>query len=309
MIGEEPAPPRSRNASLATPAVRGLLKEHQLDITHINGTGKDGRVLKEDVHTFLKERRDSQARPSSVSSPSTGQGQIETSEPLSLIQAQMFKSMTKSLTIPHFLYADDIDLTALSSLRETLATAASAQKISALSFIVKAVSMMLTQFPILNAKIDLSNPAKPALIHRSQHNIGIAIDSPSGLIVPSVKNVTAMSIGDVAVEIKHLVALSQESKLSSSDLKGTTITVSNIGSIGGTVVSPIIVEDQVAILGVGKTRTVPVFDQSGMVVPRESCCFSWAADHRVVDGATMARAATVVKGYVEKPETMIVALR
>jgi 2-oxoisovalerate dehydrogenase E2 component (dihydrolipoyl transacylase) len=144
---------------------------------------------------------------------------------------------------------------------------------------------------------------------RSNHNIGVAIDTPSGLLVPNIKNVQARSVLDIATELSRLSATARAGKLTPADLSGGTITISNIGSIGGTYVAPVIVPTEVAILGVGKARTVPVFDSEGRVVRGEKMTFSWSADHRVVDGATMARMAEKVRGYLETPEKMMLVLR
>jgi 2-oxoisovalerate dehydrogenase E2 component (dihydrolipoyl transacylase) len=144
---------------------------------------------------------------------------------------------------------------------------------------------------------------------RSQHNIGVAIDTPSGLMVPVIKDVSNLDIASIAAELNRLQALAVAGKLSSKDLSGGTITVSNIGNIGGTYVSPVIVEKEVAILGMGKMRTIPAFDADGKVVKKQICNFSWSADHRVIDGATMARAAEVVRSFVEDPDSMVMHLR
>ncbi|KAL1996573.1 hypothetical protein VTN49DRAFT_7438 [Thermomyces lanuginosus] len=322
----QPAPPREvqseqkpkgKHASLATPAVRGLLKELNVNILDVDGTGKDGRVLKEDVLRYVAQRDKAKAetqlaRPTEAARPvaSVDTTQTEAVQPLTHIQSQMFKTMTKSLTIPHFLYADEINITALSALRRKLASdRAQPQKITALPFIIKAVSLALEEFPILNAKLDTSDPNQPKLIMRSKHNIGVAMDTPQGLIVPNVKNVAARSIADIAEEIARLTALGREGKLTPADLSGGTITVSNIGNIGGTYVAPVIVPTEVAILGVGRSRTVPVFDEAGQVTKAEVVNFSWSADHRVIDGATMARMANKVREYIESPDRMLVRLR
>jgi 2-oxoisovalerate dehydrogenase E2 component (dihydrolipoyl transacylase) len=147
------------------------------------------------------------------------------------------------------------------------------------------------------------------LIHKAAHNIGIAIDSPSGLIVPVIKNVQSHSIISIALEIQRLSSLAHQNKLATSDLSGATFTVSNVGSIGGHVVAPVIVSPQIAILGVGKAKAVPAFDAKGNVVRKDEAVFSWSADHRVIDGATVARFAQMVKGYLEEVERMIVRLR
>ncbi|MCJ1252407.1 hypothetical protein MMC24_000213 [Lignoscripta atroalba] len=301
--GEKSSPPSRRHAALATPAVRGLLKELDVNIYQVSGTGKDGRVVKEDVHKFAAARDsqfESQTEQSSIQHSSLDDGpQRETRLSLTPVQSQMFKTMTRSLSIPHFLYADETNLTALSSLRQRLNSHPSrppGQKLSYLPFIIKAVSMALYDFPLLNARADIPNlstnsTSPPQLILRSNHNVGIAMDSPQGLLVPNIKSVNRKSISAIASDLSRLQALAKAGKLSASDLTGGTITVSNIGSIGGTYVSPIIVQSEVAILGVGRKRVVPAFDEEGQLVKKEVINFSWSADHRVVDGATMARMA------------------
>jgi 2-oxoisovalerate dehydrogenase E2 component (dihydrolipoyl transacylase) len=144
---------------------------------------------------------------------------------------------------------------------------------------------------------------------RSQHNIGVAMDTPSGLLVPVIKNVAILNVLSIAAELNRLQALATAGKLTSQDLTGGTITVSNIGNIGGTYLAPVIVEKEVAIMAMGKVRSVPAFDEDGQVVEKLVCNFSWSADHRVIDGATMARAAEVVRGFVEEPDSMVMHLR
>lgn len=303
----------SKHAGLATPAVRGLLKELDIDIFQVSGTGKDGRVLKDDVHKYAASRTSPTKSPHLPSTPSE---QVEEPVRLTHIQTQMFKTMTRSLSIPHFLYADEIDITALAALRRRLNAPSPspfnppAQKLSYLPFIIKAVSIALLDFPLLNARLDTSDEKAPKLIMRQVHNIGIAMDTPQGLLVPNIKDVQSNSIHSIAAEIGRLQHLARSASLTAKDLAGGTVTVSNIGSIGGTYVTPIIAsQNEVAILGVGKVRGVPAFGAGGEVVRREVCCFSWSADHRVVDGATVARMGERVRGLVEEPERMVVGLR
>lgn len=297
------------HASLATPAVRGLLKEHGLDIADVTGSGRDGRVLKDDVYKHLES---SKSAPPSVSSPvlerpKIDSKQTETTQHLTPIQSAMFKSMTKSLTIPHFLFSDSINMTSLASTRTNLNNTRdqSTPKLSYLPFIIKAVSLALNKYPILNARLDTST-SKPSLVPRSNHNIGIAMDTPAGLLVPVIKSVNARSITSIAQELAHLSSLAQSGKLQTSDLTGGTITVSNIGNIGGQTVGPVIVEGQLAIMGIGKIKPTPMFAADGKTVERaDLMTASWSADHRVVDGATMARMAVLVQGYLERPEKML----
>lgn len=333
---DAPAPkPKGKHAALATPAVRHLCKELKIDILEVDGTGREGRVLKEDIYRLVEARKQGATQPASpgtaTPSPAPAGVQTETRQPLTKTQEQMFKTMTRSLSIPHFLYADEIDVTDLSALRsrlnKVLSPASSSPvipnvegvaKLSYLPFIIKAVSIALAQYPILNARVDVSaDPsARPpaALVHRGQHNIGVAMDTPSGLLVPVVRDVAARSVLGIAAELARLQALAVAGRLGPQDMAGGTVTVSNIGSIGGTYCSPVIVDGQVAILGVGRMRDVPdvvATDKGGWAVRgvRKVCNFSWSADHRVVDGATMARAAGVVRALVEEPEVMVMHLR
>lgn len=324
----EPQPPpreKGKYASLATPAVRHLCKELNVEITDVDGTGKGGRVLKEDIYRFAESRDSSKgaAQPAKTTSetsftpPTAAEKQTETSIPLTNTQQQMFKAMTRSLNIPHFLYADEVDFSQLYELRRRLnkvlsqsAAEGEVSKLSYLPFIIKAVSLALYKYPMLNARVDVDpQTTKPALVHRSQHNIGVAMDTPAGLLVPVIKNVGAKNVLSIAGELAGLQARAAAGKLSVQDLSGGTITVSNIGNIGGTYLSPVIVEKEVAILGIGRMRTVPAFDDEDQVIKKQVCNFSWSADHRVIDGATMARAAEVVRKIVEEPDSMILHLR
>lgn len=312
---EDPEPKRQpgKHASLATPAVRHMIKEHKISIEDIEGTGKEGRVLKDDVQRHVETAKQSASAPSTASASASlpSQQQVEDQvKSLTPIQSGMFKQMTKSLSIPHFLYTDVVDFSALTSLRKKYNTGREKpDRITPLPIIVKAVSLTLQKFPLLNAHLDTSNPDKPQIILKGNHNVGIAVDSPSGLLVPVIKSVQNHSIVSLAEEIQRLSGLARAGKLTSADLTGATFTVSNIGSIGGTAVAPVIVAPQVGIVGIGRARVVPAFGENGELVRREECVFSWSADHRVVDGAYAARAADDVKKSIESVETMLVRMR
>lgn len=299
-----------RHAGLATPAVRHLTRELGIELADISGTGRDGRVLKEDVQKHAAAR--DAPRTDNQKGGRTTEVEADTVTALTPTQTAMFKTMTKSLAIPHFLYTDTIDTTALTALRRRLNAQAKdpSERVSALAFILKAMSQALAQYPILNARLDAtSDAAKPTLVYRAAHNIGIAVDTPSGLFVPVVQNVEQRSIAEIAREITHLSALGRDGKLSAANLSGGTFSVSNVGSIGGGIVSPVIVEGQMAIVGIGRAKVVPAFDAQGAVVAREECPLSWSADHRVVDGATVARCAEHVRDMLEEPASMLVGLR
>lgn len=300
-------------ASLATPAVRHLIKENNLKIEDIEGTGKEGRVLKEDVQRYIEALKSapSPAPPATSIAIPTRPKVEDQVKSLTPVQSGMFKQMTKSLSIPHFLYTDVVDFSSLTSLRKKYNVGREKpDRITPLPIIIKAVSLTMQQFPLLNSHLDtISNPSKPQIILKGSHNIGVAVDSPSGLLVPVIKDVQNHSIASIALEISRLSGLARTGKLTSADLTGATFTVSNIGSIGGTAVAPVIVGPQVGILGVGKARIVPAFGEDGSIIRKEECVFSWSADHRVIDGAYVARAAEEVRKCVEGVEAMLVRMR
>ena len=281
----------------------------------VSGTGKDGRVTKDDVQKFIAAQgtgNTQSIKPQPTRDCSNAhQAQVEKQVTLTPIQSQMFKTMTRSLSIPHLLYADEIDVTALSTLRQRFKKQPlGAQTLSYLPFVIKAVSLGLDDYPLLNARVDVGTGENaPKLVMRERHNIGVAMDTPQGLLVPNIKDVSARSILDIAQEVSRLQALAKDGKLSVTDLTGGTITVSNVGSIGGTYVAPVLVQSEVAILGIGKAKTIPAFDDDDRVVKKAVMNFSWSADHRVVDGATMARMAERVRAFVEEPALMMTRLR
>jgi 2-oxoisovalerate dehydrogenase E2 component (dihydrolipoyl transacylase) len=263
-----------------------MVKEYKLNIEDIDGTGKDGRVTKGDVQKHAGSAK--QASTAASASPSlpapTPVQQVEDhTKQLTPVQAGMFKLMTRSLSIPHFLYTDSVDFTAMNTLRKKFnAHKGTSQRLTPLPFIVKAVSLSLQQYPLLNAHLDTStNADKPQLLVKGQHHIGIAMDSPSGLLVPVVKNVQSHSIESLAAEIARLSQLARDGKLSSADMTGATFTLSNIGSIGGGAVAPVISSPQVTIVGIGKAKAVPAFGENGELVRKEECIFSWSADHQL----------------------------
>ncbi|KAI1118762.1 2-oxoacid dehydrogenase acyltransferase [Nemania sp. NC0429] len=325
VTSQSPPQEKGKYASLATPAVRHLCKEFSVEITDVRGTGKGGRVLKEDIYKFVEARDPGKqatqptgaTSEASSSAPTSTEKQTETTVSLTNTQQQMFKAMTRSLNIPHFLYADEVDFSRIYELRRRLnnvlsksATEGEISKLSYMPFIIKAVSLALNKFPMLNARVDIDpETSKPTLAYRSHHNIGVAMDTPVGLLVPVIKNVGAKNVLSIANELASLQSRAIAGKLSVQDLSGGTITVSNIGNIGGTYLAPVIVEREVAILGIGRMRTVPAFGEDDRVIKKQVCNFSWTADHRVIDGATMARAAEIVRQIVEEPDSMILHLR
>ena len=303
--------------SLATPSVRRVSKELNVDITQINGTGKDGRVLKEDViayHKALQQPRASSTPPPvPVAKPALPVTAEETVTPLTPVQAQMFKAMSGSLSIPHFLYTDEVRLDTLTKLRARFnadALSRGGSKMSYMPFFIKAMSVAISEYPVVNSRVTFENE-KPMLVSRPQHNIGIAMDTPAGLIVPNIKNVQALSISEIAAELSRLQESAKTGKFASADLKGGTISLSNIGTVGGTYLSPVIVDSEVAILAVGRARTVPLYKTDGSmeIAPTQVFNTSWSGDHRVLDGVTLAKTAERFKNLIEDPELLLLSLR
>ncbi|KAI8509765.1 hypothetical protein Bbelb_121930 [Branchiostoma belcheri] len=220
----------------------------------------------------------------------------------------MVKSMTLSQSIPHFGYCDEVDMTALVELRAELKGAAEQYgvRLSFMPFFIKAASMALLQYPVLNATVD---DKCENMTLKASHNIGLAMDTANGLVVPNVKNVQCLSVLEVAAELNRLQSLGLQGKLGAGDLTGGTFTLSNIGAIGGTYAKPVIMPPEVAIGALGKVQVLPRFGASGEVYAAHILAASWSADHRVIDGATMARFSNLWKSYLENPASMLLHLK
>ncbi|AQU82498.1 MULTISPECIES: 2-oxo acid dehydrogenase subunit E2 [unclassified Halomonas] len=294
----------------ASPAVRRLVREHNLQLTDIAGSGKDGRVLKEDVLAHLDH---AEPVPTPVSHTS-GQPvtriepQAPRVEPLRGVRAVMAKRMVEAAsTIPHFHYGEEIDVTDLLALRERLKPLVEAQgeRLTLMPFFMKAMALAVAQVPIVNAQL---NAAGDELHYFPQCNIGMAVDSKAGLLVPNVKGVEQLTLLDIAREVGRLTTSAREGRVDQADLKGGTISISNIGALGGTYAAPIINAPEAAIVAIGKTQWLPRFDVQGEVQRRAIMTITWAGDHRFIDGGTIARFCNAWKGFLEAPETMLLHL-
>jgi len=300
--------------AVASPAVRRLARELCIDLTQVPGTGAKGRVFKEDVQNFatgvkapvcaVKEA--AKAAATVAATPAAGGRRVE---PIKGIKAAMARQMAESVaTIPHFTYCEEIDLTELIALRLSLKDNLAKQgvKLTMMPFFMKAMSLALNEFPILNTQV---NADCTEITYFDDHNIGIAVDSKVGLLVPNIKGCQGKSIVEIAKDLTRLTDLAREGRVSPADLKGGTITISNIGAIGGTVATPIINKPEVAIVALGKVQQLPRFDDKGHVVARSIMQISWSGDHRVIDGGTIARFTNLWKKYLEEPSAMLVAMR
>ncbi|XP_016430461.1 lipoamide acyltransferase component of branched-chain alpha-keto acid dehydrogenase complex, mitochondrial isoform X1 [Sinocyclocheilus rhinocerous] len=324
----------------ATPAVRRLAMENNIKLSEVIGTGKDSRILKEDILNFLarqtgaillpapfqeirppppaavapsapaakpKEKRSPPSIPTPVIPKPVFTGKDHT-EPIKGFQKAMVKTMSAALKIPHFGYKDEVDLSQLVRLRSELKGLAESRgvKLSYMPFFIKAASLGLLHFPIFNSSLD-ENCTN--ITYKAAHNIGLAMDTSQGLLVPNVKNVQMLSVFEIAVELNRLQTLGAAGQLGTADLTGGTFTLSNIGSIGGTYAKPVILPPEVAIGALGKIQVLPRFNHKGEVVKAHIVNVSWSADHRIIDGATMCRFSNLWRSYLENPASMVLDLK
>ncbi|KAG5487027.1 hypothetical protein LSCM1_07694 [Leishmania martiniquensis] len=310
---------------LATPATRYLAREHKLELAHVPATGKGGRVTKEDVLRFVAAGESEavavpplqSTAPAAATAPpgafvsglATEAG--DTVVPITGVRRGMVKTMSQAASIPTFTFSEEFEVTRLTEVRESLKDAVKdgsngRVKLSLMPLFLKAASIALKKHPDINAHC----PAGcSALVRKAAHNIGFAMDTPNGLIVPVVPHVERKSILDIAMDMHILVERGRNNKLTTQDMAGGTFTLSNIGSIGATTTAPVLLPPQVAIGAIGRLQKLPRFDAKGNVYAANLICISFTADHRVIDGAGMVRFANTYKWLLENPENMLVDLR
>jgi len=310
---------------LTSPVVRRLAKELGVDLSQVKGSGKGGRITKEDVEDFAmgigaQAKTPTPAAAAPVqSAPATSAplpprpvvvGRNETiSVPVKGYGRAMVKSMTDALKVPHMNIGEEVDMTELLEIRSSLKTLLekSKQKLTITPFIIKALSCAMTKVPIMNSKFDIASNDKYTLY--GAHNISIAIDTPNGLVVPSIKNVESLNVLEIQQELTRLVTLAESNKLSQADLTGGTVSLSNVGVIGGTYVKAILFDGQASIIALGRVMKQPRYDANGQIVPRSIMNVAISADHRHIDGATAARFASELKNYIENPGLFLLSLR
>ncbi|MDT0581595.1 MULTISPECIES: dihydrolipoyllysine-residue acetyltransferase [Alteromonadaceae] len=303
--------------ALASPAVRRVAREKNVDLSMVAGSGKKGRVLKEDIEHFLSnnaQKGPSSQNKSQSSSHSTLVNTSESSDiletiPMRGIKAAMAKQMLASVTtIPHFTVSDELVMDELIALRQALKPQFEKEgvKLSFMPFFIKALSLALHEFPVVNSRL---NKDETELHYLRSHNIGMAVDSKIGLLVPNIKNVQNLSLFEVAKECDRIIASAREGKLSNADLSNGTISISNIGAIGGMTATPVINKPEVAIVALGKTQKLPRFDETGEVFAQSIMMLNWSGDHRVIDGATMVRFNNLWMSYLQSPQLMLMHLK
>lgn len=299
-----PSPPPQENLtestssgkSHATPSVRKMARELGVDLDNLKGTGRKGRILKQDVQNYVKSALKGSGTSAGAGIPKIPAidfakfGEIETT-PLSRIKKLSGPHLQRSwLNVPHVTQFDEADITELEDFRKSLKPEAEKRgvKVTLLSFLVKATVNCLKTFPDFNSSLDSSGEN---LVYKKYYNIGVAVDTPEGLVVPVIKRADAKSIFEIAENLKVLSEKSRDRKLTGADIEGGTFSISSLGGIGGTAFTPIVNAPEVAILGVSKSSTKPIY-QDGNFVPRLMLPLSLSYDHRVIDGASAARFTT-----------------
>ncbi|GIP56110.1 dihydrolipoamide acetyltransferase family protein [Paenibacillus vini] len=306
------APAAPNREVLATPSVRKFAREQGVDIAQVSGTGNAGKITREDVEAF--KNGGAAAAPAAASSkdeaakaPAASAASVSAEEervPFKGIRKAISNAMVKSAyTAPHVTIMDEVDVTELVAFRTRMKPIAEKKgiKVTYLPFIVKALVAASRQFPALNASIDEENNE---IVYKKHYDIGIATDTDNGLIVPVIKDADRKSIWMIADAIRDLAARGRDGKLSANEMKGSTISISNIGSAGGMFFTPIINYPEVAILGTGRISEKPVV-KNGEIVVAPVMALSLSFDHRLIDGATAQNFMNYIKQLLANPELLV----
>lgn len=301
---------------IAMPSVSKLARDKGINIKAVQGTGKNGRILKDDVLAYAEggqtaastpeapaqEAPAQEAAPQPVAAP---EGDFpETREKIPAMRRAIAKAMVNSKhTAPHVTLMDEVEVQALWDHRKKFKEVAAEQgtKLTFLPYVVKALVSALKAYPALNTSLD---DATEEIVHKHYYNIGIAADTERGLLVPVVKNADRKSIFAISDEINELAVKARDGKLSPSEMKGASCTISNIGSAGGQWFTPVINHPEVAILGIGRIAQKPIV-KDGEIVAAPVLALSLSFDHRQIDGATGQNAMNHIKRLLNNPELLL----
>lgn len=296
----------------AGPSVRRFARELGVPLDQVTGTGRKGRISREDVQSYVKSALEggAAATPAPAAAPAAEGAGIP---PIPAVDFSKFGEVEEVdlprikrlsgphlhrswLNIPHVTQFDEADITELDAFRKAEKAAAekAGVKLTPLAFMVKASARALSEFPDFNSSLRSDGAA---LIRKHYINIGVAVDTPQGLVVPVIKDADRKGIYDIAGDLAELSGKARDGKLGAGDMQGGTFSVSSLGGLGGTAFTPIVNAPEVAILGVSKTATKPVWDGS-QFVPRLMLPLSLSYDHRVIDGAAAARFTTYLTGVL-----------
>lgn len=298
---------------IAMPSVRKYARENGVDIRNVTGSGKNGRIMKEDIDQFVSGdqkvpeavNEQTEASQNTVADNKHIAGQFpETREKMSGIRKAIAKAMVNSKkTAPHVTLMDEVDVTDLVAHRKKFKSVASEKgiKLTYLPYVVKALVSALREYPALNTSLD---DETEEIIQKHYFNIGIAADTDKGLLVPVVKEADRKSIFSISAEINDLATRAREGKIGTEDMKGASCTITNIGSAGGQWFTPVINHPEVAILGIGRIAEKPVISD-GEIVAAPVLALSLSFDHRMIDGATAQLALNHIKRLLHDPQLLV----
>lgn len=301
---------------IAMPSVRKFARDNDVNIKSVSGSGKNGRILKEDVEAYLnggstsEQGTTEEAKSASTEDTATQTAQVpegaypETREKIPAMRKAIAKAMVNSKqTAPHVTLMDEIDVQELWDHRKKFKEVAAEQgtKLTFLPYVVKALVSALKKYPALNTEFDEENGE---IVHKHYYNIGIAADTDRGLLVPVVKNADYKSMFQISDEINELAVKARDGKLQANEMKGATCTISNIGSAGGQWFTPVINHPEVAILGIGRIAQKPIV-KDGEIVAAPVLSLSLSFDHRQIDGATGQNAMNHIKRLLNNPELLL----
>jgi 2-oxoisovalerate dehydrogenase E2 component (dihydrolipoyl transacylase) len=285
--------------ALASPSVRRRALDAGVDLNQVRGSGPAGRITHEDLDSRLRGEQDG-----SVPTRGTPSALVE-DIPVVGVRRRIAEQMARSKAhIPHITYVDEVDVTEVERLRQSLNERheAHSTRLTLLSFVARAVVCAVAEHPALNARYD----DDAGIVHRYRGiHLGIATQTPRGLLVPVVRHAEVADIWRIATEIKRLATAAIAGEVRREDLSGSTITITSLGALGGLVTTPVINYPEVAIVGVNKMQTRPVWDGQGFV-PRTMMNLSSGFDHRIIDGWEAARFVQAIKSFLELPATMFV---
>jgi 2-oxoisovalerate dehydrogenase E2 component (dihydrolipoyl transacylase) len=292
-----PRPPGEK--PIASPAVRRRAREAGVDLRQVRGTGPAGRVGHDDLDAFLRG-----APKAGISAARAANTEVETVKIIGLRRRIAQKMAESKRRVAHFSYVEEVDVTALEALRATLnaENRSDRPRLTLMPFLIKALVKAVADFPEMNALYD--DEAETLERHGGVH-IGIATQTPSGLMVPVVRHCETLSLWDCAAEVQRLAEAAREGRATRAELAGSTITITSLGALGGIVTTPVINRPEVAIIGPNKQVVRPVW-QGEQFVPRTMMNLSSSFDHRVIDGYVAARFVQRIKGLLEAPATIFI---
>lgn len=300
---------------MAMPSVRQYARDKGVDITAVTPTGNHGQILKADIDNFNGAAAPATAAtaPAAAAAPAAApikpykeaQPDLETREPMSMVRKVIAKAMRTSKDIsPHVTSFQDVEVSALMANRKKYKALAADKDIhlTFLPYIVKAMVSVLKEFPEFNASID---SASEEIVYKHYYNIGIATDTDHGLYVPNIKNADSKGLFEIAKDITDNTVAAKDNKLSAAQMSGGSITISNVGSIGGGFFTPVINQPEVAILGVGKIAKEPYVNEDGEIEVGNMLKLSLSYDHRLIDGALAQRALNKLNDLLHEPELLL----